>query len=210
EGGSLPTSMHAPSSRLDISRPRHAGQARLQYDSRNAAGNATAKPRVYRHRALSRLDSGETTRALRRNLKQRLVAAGAGRSAHRGESEPFRTRWAAHNVRFHVNGVKHFHHPVVGELNLNSERMDLAADRADDLHVHRRARLQVLAAQGGDRRDAETGPLRHRPAASTRLAGGHAIWWRLDAADVAAALALLPRYVRERTTVTSVREVEIP
>jgi hypothetical protein len=29
-----------------------------------AAGNATAKPRVYRHRALSRLDSGETTRAL--------------------------------------------------------------------------------------------------------------------------------------------------
>jgi hypothetical protein len=32
-----------------------------------AAGNATAKPRVYRHRALSRLDSGET-RALRRNL----------------------------------------------------------------------------------------------------------------------------------------------
>jgi hypothetical protein len=33
-----------------------------------AAGNATAKPRVYRHRALSRLDSGETTRALRRNL----------------------------------------------------------------------------------------------------------------------------------------------
>jgi hypothetical protein len=32
------------------------------------AGNATAKPRVYRHRALSRLDNGETTRALRRNL----------------------------------------------------------------------------------------------------------------------------------------------
>jgi transcriptional regulator with XRE-family HTH domain len=44
------------------------------------------------------------------------------------QSEPFRTRWAAHNVRFHVNGVKHFHHPVVGDLSLNFERMDLAAD----------------------------------------------------------------------------------
>jgi hypothetical protein len=44
------------------------------------------------------------------------------------QSEAFRTRWAAHNVRFHVNGVKHFHHPVVGKLNLNFERMDLAAD----------------------------------------------------------------------------------
>jgi hypothetical protein len=27
------------------------------------------------------------------------------------QSEPFRTRWAAHNVRFHNTGVKHFHHP---------------------------------------------------------------------------------------------------
>ncbi len=53
-------------------------------------------------------------------------------------------------------------------------------------------------------------PLRHRPAASTCLAGGHAIWWRLEAADVDTALALLPRFVRERTTATSVREVEIP
>jgi transcriptional regulator with XRE-family HTH domain len=43
-------------------------------------------------------------------------------------SELFRTHWASHNVRFHVNGVKHFHHPVVGELSLNFERMDLAAD----------------------------------------------------------------------------------
>jgi hypothetical protein len=26
-------------------------------------------------------------------------------------SEEFRTRWAAHNVRFHRTGVKRFHHP---------------------------------------------------------------------------------------------------
>ncbi|MGO9752109.1 MAG: helix-turn-helix transcriptional regulator [Solirubrobacteraceae bacterium] len=36
--------------------------------------------------------------------------------------------WASHNVRFHLNGPKHFHHPVVGELSLNPERLDLAAD----------------------------------------------------------------------------------
>jgi hypothetical protein len=53
-------------------------------------------------------------------------------------------------------------------------------------------------------------PLRHRPAASTCLAGGHAVWWRVEAADVDAALELLPRYVRSRTTVTGVRDVEIP
>jgi transcriptional regulator with XRE-family HTH domain len=44
------------------------------------------------------------------------------------QSDEFRTRWAAHNVRFHNAGVKHFHHPVVGELYLSFNRMDLAAD----------------------------------------------------------------------------------
>lgn len=43
-------------------------------------------------------------------------------------SEAFRTRWATHNGRFHINGVKHFHHPIVGELSLNIERLELAAD----------------------------------------------------------------------------------
>jgi hypothetical protein len=53
-------------------------------------------------------------------------------------------------------------------------------------------------------------PLRHRPAASTCLAGGHALWWRVEARDPDAALQLLPRYVRARTSVTGVRDVEIP
>jgi transcriptional regulator with XRE-family HTH domain len=44
------------------------------------------------------------------------------------QSEAFRTRWAAHNVRFHNTGVKHFNHPDVGELHLNYNRLDLAAD----------------------------------------------------------------------------------
>ena len=40
-------------------------------------------------------------------------------------SEFFRTRWAAHNVRFHNTGVKVFHHPVVGELRLAYESLEL-------------------------------------------------------------------------------------
>ena len=44
------------------------------------------------------------------------------------QSEAFRTRWAGHNVRFHNTGVKHLNHPVVGELHLSYNRLDLAAD----------------------------------------------------------------------------------
>jgi transcriptional regulator with XRE-family HTH domain len=43
-------------------------------------------------------------------------------------SEIFRTRWADHNVRQHRAGVKHFHHPVVGDLSLAYESMELVAD----------------------------------------------------------------------------------
>ena len=43
-------------------------------------------------------------------------------------SEHFRTWWAAHNVRFHRTGTKRFHHPVVGDLTLTFEALDLAAD----------------------------------------------------------------------------------
>jgi hypothetical protein len=43
-------------------------------------------------------------------------------------SDDFRTRWAAHNVRLHRTGLKHFHHPVVGELSLAFDAMELPAD----------------------------------------------------------------------------------
>jgi transcriptional regulator with XRE-family HTH domain len=42
-------------------------------------------------------------------------------------SEEFRARWADHNVRLHQTGAKRFHHPVVGELTLTFEMMELAA-----------------------------------------------------------------------------------
>jgi hypothetical protein len=43
-------------------------------------------------------------------------------------SDLFRVRWADHNVRQHRSGVKHLHHPVVGDLSLAYESMELVAD----------------------------------------------------------------------------------
>jgi hypothetical protein len=48
-------------------------------------------------------------------------------------SDAFRTRWAAHNVRAHQTGVKRYHHPVVGDLTLTYEVLELAADPGLDL-----------------------------------------------------------------------------
>jgi transcriptional regulator with XRE-family HTH domain len=44
------------------------------------------------------------------------------------QSEAFRTKWAAHNVRLHDTGLKRLHHPVVGDLELAYEAMELSAD----------------------------------------------------------------------------------
>ncbi|SFS14363.1 Helix-turn-helix domain-containing protein [Microbacterium sp. cf046] len=51
-------------------------------------------------------------------------------------SEEFRRRWAAHNVRFHNSGVKNLHHPVVGDLTLTYEAMELPADPGLSLTVY--------------------------------------------------------------------------
>jgi hypothetical protein len=53
-------------------------------------------------------------------------------------------------------------------------------------------------------------PLRGGEAASTCLEGGHVLWWRVEAADRHAALALLPPYVSRRTDAIPVRHVQIP
>ena len=51
------------------------------------------------------------------------------------QSAEFRTRWAAHNVRFHDTGTKDFHHRVVADLTLTYNRMDLAADPGQMLTI---------------------------------------------------------------------------
>ena len=43
-------------------------------------------------------------------------------------SPEFGTWWAAHNVRYHRTGTKRLRHPVVGELELDYEVMDVSAD----------------------------------------------------------------------------------
>jgi hypothetical protein len=48
-------------------------------------------------------------------------------------------------------------------------------------------------------------PLRHSRAPSSCLAGGHGVWWRVEATDHQEALALLPRFVAQRTKAISQR-----
>jgi transcriptional regulator with XRE-family HTH domain len=50
-------------------------------------------------------------------------------------SDLFRTLWASHDVRVHRSGTKQVHHPVVGDLDLTFEAMDLTSEPG----------LQVLA-----------------------------------------------------------------
>ena len=51
-------------------------------------------------------------------------------------SDEFRTWWAAHNVRYHQTGSKRIHHPVVGDLELDYEVMELAADAGLTMSVY--------------------------------------------------------------------------
>jgi transcriptional regulator with XRE-family HTH domain len=44
------------------------------------------------------------------------------------QSEEFRGHWAAHNVRLHNQGIKQFSHPVVGDLELSYNRIELPGD----------------------------------------------------------------------------------
>ncbi len=51
-------------------------------------------------------------------------------------SEEFRVRWATHHVKLHRTGVKRFHHPVVGELTLDYETLDLPGDPGQKVLVY--------------------------------------------------------------------------
>lgn len=68
-----------------------------------------------------------------------ILRAESGRSPHDqglanlvGElslrSEEFRARWAAHNVRRCLSGTNRFHHPIVGDIHLRFEALELAED----------------------------------------------------------------------------------
>lgn len=69
--------------------------------------------------ALLRLEAG-------RNPFDRELSDLVGELSTR--SEEFRGHWAAHNVRLHNKGAKHFNHPLVGELELSYNRIEVPAD----------------------------------------------------------------------------------
>jgi hypothetical protein len=53
-------------------------------------------------------------------------------------------------------------------------------------------------------------PLRRTVTVGSCVSGGHDIWWLVDAPAPEDAIAQLPHFVAARTTVTEIREVQIP
>ena len=83
-------------------------------------------------------------------------------------SDAFRTWWAAHNVRYHQTGAKRLHHPVVGELELSYEVMQITAD--DDL------RLAIFTAEPGSRSQQALNLLASWVATPNQLAAADDAW----------------------------------
>lgn len=52
------------------------------------------------------------------------------------KSDEFRTRWGAHDVRRHGTGVKNFHHPLVGDLHLTYEGLEVTEDPGLQLLIY--------------------------------------------------------------------------
>ena len=51
-------------------------------------------------------------------------------------SNAFRVRWATHDVALHRTGAKRIHHPLVGDLTLDFDTLDLVADDGQRLSVY--------------------------------------------------------------------------
>ena len=52
------------------------------------------------------------------------------------QSPLFRQRWASQDVRFHRSGQKRLRHPVVGQLDLNFEAMELPSEPGLQLNIY--------------------------------------------------------------------------
>ena len=96
-------------------------------------------------------------------------------------SDAFRTWWAAHNVRYHQTGTKRLHHPLVGDLELNYEVMELSADAE--------LRLAIFTAEPGSRSQDALNLLASWAATPDRLSGEHPLAPRRAA-------PVIPRHTR--------------
>lgn len=52
------------------------------------------------------------------------------------QSELFRERWASQDVKLHRSGRKRLHHPVVGDLDLDYESMELPSEPGSWLNIY--------------------------------------------------------------------------
>ncbi|MGH2429037.1 MAG: helix-turn-helix domain-containing protein [Candidatus Limnocylindria bacterium] len=81
-------------------------------------------------------------------------------------SEEFRVRWATHDVRFHRTGTKQIRHPLVGELTLAFEALELPADAG--------LSLLTYSAEPGSASERALDELAGWNSTRTRLAAVHA------------------------------------
>jgi hypothetical protein len=73
-------------------------------------------------------------------------------------------RWAGHDVGFHRAATKQMHHPLVGDLTLAFDVLELPADpELSVLTIFRRARLTIRGGTARPRRWSET---RTKPSAA--------------------------------------------
>lgn len=77
--------------------------------------------------AMLRLEAG-------RNPHDRALIELVGELSTR--SETFRRRWASQDVRYHRTGVKRLRHPLVGQLDLDFEALDLPSEPGLALNVY--------------------------------------------------------------------------
>jgi transcriptional regulator with XRE-family HTH domain len=114
-----------------------------------------------------------------------ILRTEAGRDPHNKElhdligelgtrSEEFRRRWGAHNVRHHGTGFKTFNHPVVGEMTLAFEGLEMAAEPGLTLTIYTAEpgspsaeRMQLLASWAAS----EYGSSVQAPSVKTRTDG---------------------------------------
>lgn len=82
-------------------------------------------------------------------------------------SEEFRVRWARHDVKHHRTGRKRLHHPVVGDLDLSFEALELPGDPGLRINVYTAEpgtpsedALKVLASWVATQRNTAPVPLR--------------------------------------------------
>ena len=104
--------------------------------------------------AMLRLEAG-------RNPHDRALIELVGELSTR--SELFRHRWASHDVQFHRSGQKRLRHPVVGQLDLDFEGMELASSPGLHLNVYTAAAgtptadaLKLLASWAASQEDLRT------------------------------------------------------